>query len=364
MSRFHQSQLSSALVFALLCINSSLASPIANADRSRASIIAATEPSYIIPSEDLQREPSSRKGGTNNFNDGTTVTTTFSNRRNLARRGDSLSIVSVSEPVNIIPSEDLPQERPFPSGGSTTYDDGTTVTTTFNDRRNIARKRDSMDITSASEPVNLIPTESGQSSNSGSSSTTTNDGTTVTTDYTTSRNLLQIKLNATGSVSLMNTKNQTLVASELDMGLNCEGSPTMCAGSAHVGVMHALRNYMYTIPTGYRYYSGQDVACMKPNVYPNPLITWGFYCAFMQGNIPAEGVDGAEIQLKMQQMIEHQCLGCGSVPFSANNDPNTLGILTVNYVRQSECEGLCYYRPPGIAANAAVKVPQGMILVS
>ena len=84
----------------------------------------------------------------------------------------------------------------------------------------------------------------------------------------------------------------------------------------------------------------------------------------MQGhNVSEDGVDGALIQLKMQQMIEHHCLGCGSVPFSDDNDPTVAGILTVNYVRQSECEGLCYYKPPGIA-NAAVKVPSGMTLAS
>ena len=82
----------------------------------------------------------------------------------------------------------------------------------------------------------------------------------------------------------------------------------------------------------------------------------------MQGNISEQGLDGAEVQLKMQQMIEHHCLGCGSVPISDDNDPEKMGILTVNYVRQSECEGLCYYVPPG-QDKGTVKVPQGMTLV-
>ena len=137
----------------------------------------------------------------------------------------------------------------------------------------------------------------------------------------------------------------------------------MCVGAAQTGVMHTLRDYMYAIPQGYRYYAGQKIACMKHNFYPNPWITWGFYCAFMQGNISSDGEDGAVIQLKMQQMIEHHCLGCGSVPFSPDNDPETAGILTVNYVRESECEGLCYYVPPG-TPKASVKVPQGMTLAS
>lgn len=305
MPQYHQPRLSSTIVFVLLCINSSLASPVANAARS------------------------------------------------------DISIIGASEPVNIISTEDLSPERPHPSGGSTTFDDGTTRTTVYNDPRRMVRKRQS-----ASEPVNIIPTEDlppGQNVQSGSGSTT-NDGTTLTTTYTTPGNTAQT--NVTGSVDLIDTKNRTLMASELNMGLNCRGSAIMCVGSDKMGVMHTVRDYMYAIPKGYRYYTGQDIACMKHNVYPSPWITWGFYCAFMQGNIPAEGVDGALIQLKMQQMIEHHCLGCGSVPFSDDNDPQTLGVLTVNYVSQSECEGLCYYVPPGTAKNAAVKVPLGMTLAS
>ena len=318
MSRIQYSRLSSAIIFALLCINSSLASPVASADRS------------------------------------------------------PTSIVDASEPVNIIDTEDLPPERSFPGHGSTTTNDGTTVTTTYNiPRDKVQRRKPKVSIVSAFEPVNVIPngdsppTRYLSSDNGSSSSTTTNDGTTVITTYSTSqRNLLQTHPNVTGTLNLVNLKNDTRQLSEIDMGLNCQGSVIMCVGANQMGVMHTLRDYMYAIPAGYRYYTGQDIACMKHNVYPSPLITWGFYCAFMQGNIPAEGVEGTLIQLKMQQMIEHHCLGCGSVPFSADNDPNTLGILTVNYVRLSECEGLCYYKPPGTAVDATVQVPKGMTLAT
>ena len=310
MSQYHQPRLSSIIVFVLLCINSSLASPVANAGRS------------------------------------------------------DISIIGASEPVNIISTGNLSPERPHPSGGSTTFNDGTTVTTVYNDPRRMIRKRRSVSTTSASEPVDIISTEDlppGQNVQSGSGSTT-NDGTTLTTTYTTPGNTAQT--NVTGSVDLIETKNRTLIASELNMGLNCRGSTIMCVGADQHSVMHTLRDYMYAIPKGYRYYTGQNIACMKHNVYPSPWITWGFYCAFMQGNIPADGVDDSLIQLKMQQMIEHHCLGCGSVPFSDDNDPQTLGVLTVNYVSQSECEGLCYYVPSGTAKNAAVKVPPGMTLAS
>ena len=305
MSRF-QPRLSSVVFFALFCINYSFASPVAIAERSRVSVIAAYEP------------------------------------------------------VNIIPIDELPPHPPFSTGGSTITDDGTTQTTTFNIPRDTVRKRRVNDVVSVSAPVNLVPIDRfppGQLRTDGNSSTT-NDGTTVTTTFTYPG---IVPLNRTRGTELLSLNNATLAQSELDMGLNCEGSRIMCIGSTQMGVMHTLRDYMYAIPRGYRYYAGQKIACMKHNVYPSPWVTWGFYCAFMQGDIPADGVAGAEIELKMQQMIEHGCLGCGSVPFSSDNDPRILGILTVNYVRKSECEGLCYYAPPGVAANAA-KVPKGMTL--
>lgn len=289
------------------------------------------------------------------------------------QRGDPVSIVSVSEPVYVIPTEEIPPGQNHNSGGSSrTTNDGITVTTTYNNRRSVVRRKVSPSIIAASEPVYVIPNDGAPTdrrlsgTNGSDTATTTDDGTTLTTTYTTGqgRNLLQTNPNSAGSVNIINTKNQSLALSDVNKGLNCEGSFVMCIGAAQWGVMHTLRDYMYAIPDGYRYYAGQDIACMKHHVYPNPVVTWGFYCALMQGNIPAEGVDGAELLLKMQQMIEHHCLGCGSVPFSSDNDPNILGILTVNYVSQSECEGLCYYRPPGIAANAAVTVPKGMTLAS
>ncbi len=307
MVQFHKPRLSSAVVFALLYINPSSASPVAAGRRFRGSITGAIEP------------------------------------------------------VNIIPVADLPElSPPTVEAPPVTTDDGTTLTTTYNIPRDVARNENSLEITSASAPVHIIPTNElppGINLNPGNS-TTTNDGTTVTTTFARSRIALQKPSNSTSSLDLLSTNT---LNSGLNMGMNCEGSKIMCLGAAQAGVMHTLRDYMYAIPHGYHYYDGQKIACMKHSVYP--WITWGFYCAFMQGNIPAEGFDGSVIQLKMQQMVEHGCLGCGSVPFSADNDPNIAGILTVNYVHKSECEGLCYYVPPG-TPESAVKVPEGMTLAS
>ena len=371
MSRF-QPRLFSVIVFALVCIKSSFATPVASAGRSRFSIIAVSEPVNILSSEDLAREESFPSDHSTIINDGTTVTTTFNERRNGARKRDfvslisasevsivpasEVSIVSASEPVNIIDSEDFSPGQLSPNGGSTTTNDGTTLTTTYNNRRSIVRRNDS--IATASEPVNVMSTEEIPPGHTFTSGTTTNDGTTVTTEFSPTGS------NVTNSLNLLSTKNRTLADSELQMGETCEGSKLMCIGASQANVMDTLRGYMDAIPAGYRYYAGQDIACIKNNVYPSPLIAWGYYCAFMQGHIPVDGVDGTVIQLKMQQLIEHRCLGCGSVRFSYDNDPMTLGILTVNYVRKSKCEGLCYYVPPGTAASTAVKVPTGMTLAS
>ena len=317
MPQFHKPRLFSAILSALLCINYSFASPVSIRARSPLDIVSAYEPVHIIPAEDLPPDYSPPKGHPTTTNDGTTLTTTFNNRRDIVRNEQNRSALAVTEPLNI---------------------------------------------NRVTEPVNIIPIDQAPPQlrgHGGGITRVTNDGTTITTTFGSDKRTT----NETASLDLVNPANRTLAGvSELELGLNCQGSAVMCIGATQTGVMHTLRDYMYAIPHGYRYYAGQNIACMKHHVYPNPWITWGFYCAFMQGNISKDGEDGAEIQLKMQQMIEHHCLGCGSVPFSEDNDPNTLGILTVNYVRQSECEGLCYYVPPG-ESPSSVKVPQGMVLV-
>ena len=372
MSQFHKPRLSSAIVCALFCINHSFASPlvlaanpvIAADPRPHPSIVAAFEPLHLIPPEDLPdgwTQPKGGPGTTTITDDGTTQLTTYNNPRDLRLEREK---ETVSEPVNLIPIDSLPPDQRGGGGDgiNSVTNDGTTQTTTFNVPRGLTRKRQNHPpVVCASAPVTPLPADHFRGPGGGINSVT-NDGNTLTTNF---NNPLRSKYNQTSTLALVNAANATAASSglnEINLGLNCQGSAIMCVGATQYGVMHTLRDYMYAIPHGYRYYAGQNIACMKHHVYPNPWITWGFYCAFMQGNISAGGEDGAEIQLKMQQMIEHGCLGCGSVPISADNDPQKLGILTVNYVRESECEGLCYYVPPGESASS-VKVPQGMVMV-
>ena len=94
------------------------------------------------------------------------------------------------------------------------------------------------------------------------------------------------------------------------------------------------------------YVAGQKIACKEHSVFP--FLVRGYFCAFLEGNnVPSAGVTGPTLLLKMQQLIEHGCQGCGSIPLSEDNDPNKMGKLTINYVAKSECVGLCFYGQGG-----------------
>ena len=67
----------------------------------------------------------------------------------------------------------------------------------------------------------------------------------------------------------------------------------------------------------------------------------GGICVFTQGNVAPLGTTGDVIRRKLIQLKHHGCRVCGSVPLSDNNDPDMAGILTVNWVSDSNvCWGL------------------------
>ena len=57
--------------------------------------------------------------------------------------------------------------------------------------------------------------------------------------------------------------------------------------------------------------------------------------------MPATGVTGALVKSKLRELRDHGCRVCGSVPLGRGNDPQSLGILTVNYISGTACKGLC-----------------------
>ncbi|KAJ6789041.1 hypothetical protein PWT90_08412 [Aphanocladium album] len=64
----------------------------------------------------------------------------------------------------------------------------------------------------------------------------------------------------------------------------------------------------------------------------------GSFCAFYQSG--ASGT-AKEAYSQLQQLLDHGCGGCGSIPTQPGNDVSK-GQLTVNYVSKPCCEGNCH----------------------
>ncbi|KFY07490.1 hypothetical protein V492_07092 [Pseudogymnoascus sp. VKM F-4246] len=116
------------------------------------------------------------------------------------------------------------------------------------------------------------------------------------------------------------------------LGINCRGS-TLCSGGG------SLKNIADAVGgiNGDRWYNaGEQIACQQ-------VLDGSGKCAFLQGN--TAGLPGKEILPLIRYLQQHGCTGCGSVPIyfgSGDNNPDTHGILTVNYKRNTQgCNGLC-----------------------
>lgn len=61
--------------------------------------------------------------------------------------------------------------------------------------------------------------------------------------------------------------------------------------------------------------------------------------------MPAGGVNGVMLVQMMERLIEGGCEGCGSCGIEERDkgEGSGMGILTVNYVADSQCVGLCIY---------------------
>ncbi|KAK3368976.1 killer toxin [Lasiosphaeria ovina] len=97
------------------------------------------------------------------------------------------------------------------------------------------------------------------------------------------------------------------------LGINCLGSSQCGSGKSA-----DLQAVLETLPDEQVFLDDVQIACV-----------FGGVCAFLQ-NIPAgEGVTGAQIKSLGQQIVDHGCQSCGSVPFQ-NNDVSE-GELTFNF---------------------------------
>lgn len=123
------------------------------------------------------------------------------------------------------------------------------------------------------------------------------------------------------------------------LGVNCRGS-TQCLTDKFKlpSEVSNLVEYFFgavhhNIAPTTVYYLEDHIFCVKAII--------GGICLFTQGNVPKEGVTGAAIETALGYLVQHGCKQCGSVPLSGNNDPSEKGILTINYVFQGVCDGVC-----------------------
>ncbi|KAF9773946.1 hypothetical protein IL306_008147, partial [Fusarium sp. DS 682] len=113
-------------------------------------------------------------------------------------------------------------------------------------------------------------------------------------------------------------------------GINCHGSSN--CGNAGFKLTDLLRDAQ-GLDDNRWYQNGEHIVCWEN------LAHTGF-CAFLQNT---GGLPGKDIKRLLQELVNHGCAKCGSVPafYPSNNDNNAHGILTVNYVYKPNCIGIC-----------------------
>ena len=54
-------------------------------------------------------------------------------------------------------------------------------------------------------------------------------------------------------------------------------------------------------------------------------------------------LSGYQVHLLLKSLWAHGCTKCGSIPIGwpENNDPRVDGQLTINYVKEPNCSGVC-----------------------
>ncbi|KAJ5394693.1 hypothetical protein N7509_000246 [Penicillium cosmopolitanum] len=116
------------------------------------------------------------------------------------------------------------------------------------------------------------------------------------------------------------------------LGINCQGS-SQCGNVD--GRSTDILASVQKIDPNRTYFNGQRIACWKAGAGDG-------LCAFLQGT---GGIQGSLIPELVQDLVNHGCTRCGSVPVffnSGDNNINDHGELTINYVLSTGgCNGLC-----------------------
>ena len=141
----------------------------------------------------------------------------------------------------------------------------------------------------------------------------------------------------------------TIVSHARGEGINCKGSSQCSKLFITIKPENVIDGFDQLINNGsvpglpggplntkLRIYGGDKIACLK-----NAKWAVGSLCMFVQGKVPKTGVDGGIIGQRIHDLNYHGCRRCGSVPLSGDNDPDVMGVLTVNYVTSKGCNGIC-----------------------
>jgi hypothetical protein len=108
-----------------------------------------------------------------------------------------------------------------------------------------------------------------------------------------------------------------------DNGINCKGSAGCSAPFMHADNANSLATAMVDgLDTNHFYADGAHLACVNDDKI----------CAFLQNT---GGLYGYQIT-PLDDLVQHGCTACGSVPVEDNN-ASLAGILTFVYVTTTDC---------------------------
>ena len=141
---------------------------------------------------------------------------------------------------------------------------------------------------------------------------------------------------------------QLLVTPAHTLGINCRGSFLCPDGRFKEPYLHSLvqiaKGMDCESSSGFNCGPINDTDIWAPGKHILCLpqeISIGGICVFTQGNVAPLGITGDVTRQKLLELKQHGCRECGSVPLSDDNNPDTSGILTVNWVTTGVCWGLC-----------------------
>jgi len=162
-----------------------------------------------------------------------------------------------------------------------------------------------------------------------------------------------------------------LLPTAFALGINCRGSAFCQYGPSSlnpdiISIFVALANGTTDICESPPFSCGpiNDTDDYAPGAHilclPQGESFLGGVCAFTQGNVSKAGTNGTLIKQKLSELRAHGCTLCGSVPLSGDNDPDTEGILTVNYIASKVCTGVCPPTHYSAASNGSVVIVVGL----